>query len=135
MGVRNLGLVFKNQTTFLDTLYSIIKGYFLSSTTKINRFGSFCEIYDNSDVHFYVNGYGRNYFHDVYEELIKAKKDVFINDWFFSPKIHLKRPCEINEETRIDRVLTKLARRGVKIYLIIYREVEGALYNASNYVQ
>lgn len=59
---------------------------------------------------------------------------MFINDWFFSPKIHLKRPCEKNEETRIDRVLTKLAKNGVKIYIIIYREFEDALYNASNYV-
>ena len=43
---------------------------------------------------------------DLYDELSKAKKEVFIDDWFFSPKIHLKRPSEDHEETRIDRVLT-----------------------------
>lgn len=43
---------------------------------------------------------------DLYGELIKAKKEVFIDDWFFSPKIHLRRPSEEYEHTRIDRVLT-----------------------------
>lgn len=94
MGAKNLSLIFNNKTVFLDVLYSILKGYHKSGTTKVNRFGSFCEIIPNSNVHFYVNGYGRNYFDDMYTELLKAKREVFINDWFFSPKIHLKRPCE-----------------------------------------
>ena len=70
---------------------------------------------------------------DLYDELIKAKKEVFIDDWFFSPKIHLKRPSEDHEETRIDRVLTQLGKKGVQIYIILYREIEDALYNNSNY--
>ena len=57
-------------------------------------------------MHFYANGLGTNYMADLYDELIKAKKEVFIDDWFFSPKIHLKRPSEDHEETRIDRILT-----------------------------
>lgn len=134
MGIRDMNLCFKAKITFVDSLYMILKGYCLSSTTKVNRFGSFCEVHQRSNVHFYVNGYGRNYFNDMYDELLTAQKEVFINDWFFSPKIHLKRPCELHEETRVDRILTKLANKGVKIYIIVYREFEDALYNASNYV-
>lgn len=70
MGSRQLDFEFNNKTVFLDVLYSVVKGYQHSGTTKMNRFGSFCEIYPKSNVHFYVNGYGRNYFHDIYNELI-----------------------------------------------------------------
>jgi len=42
MGARNLSLVFNNKTFFLDVLYSILKGFNNSGTTKMNRFGSFC---------------------------------------------------------------------------------------------
>lgn len=71
----------------------------------------------------------------MYDELINAEHSVFINDWFFSPKIHFKRPIEEYEDTRVDRVLTKLAKRGVKVYIIVYKENEDVLYNNSNYVK
>ena len=89
----------------------------------------------NNKAKFYVNGFGDNYFSDLYEELITAKKEVFINDWFLSPKIHLKRPIEENWQTRLDLVLHSLAKRGVKIYVIVYRENEDALYNNSKYAK
>lgn len=45
MGSRQLDFEFKNKSVFLDVLYSVVKGYQYSGTTKMNRFGSFCEIY------------------------------------------------------------------------------------------
>ena len=37
----------------------------------------------------YINGYGDNYFHDICDELLKAEKVVYINDWVFGEDIIL----------------------------------------------
>lgn len=47
----------------------------------------------------------------------------------------MKRPKELYEHSRLDLVLTELAKRGVNIYIILYREMEEALYNNSNYAK
>lgn len=51
--------------------------------------------------------------------------------------MYLQRPVNeyTNQETRLDRVLEKLANRGVKIYIIVYREPTIALNLNSNYTK
>eukprot|EP01022_Parablepharisma_sp_SALTPOND_P005252 TRINITY_DN121_c0_g2_i2.p1 TRINITY_DN121_c0_g2~~TRINITY_DN121_c0_g2_i2.p1 ORF type:complete len:916 (+),score=74.54 TRINITY_DN121_c0_g2_i2:160-2748(+) len=70
---------------------------------------------------------GKDYFEQLYNSLMEAKKEVFIADWWLRPKIYLRRPVALdkknrNEESRLDLVLQKLANRGVKIYVVIYKE-------------
>lgn len=55
-----------------------------------------------------------------------AKQEIFIADWWLSPEIQLKRPA-IGENYRLDRLLQKKADQGVKVYILLYKEVEMAL--------
>ena len=44
-------------------------------------------------------------------------------DWWLSPELYLRRPCELYEGYRLDRVLQRRAEAGVKVYIIVYKEV------------
>jgi len=44
-----------------------------------------------------------------------------------SPELYLRRPPAKNEQYRLDRVLQAAAQRGVKINIIVYKEVAQAL--------
>lgn len=46
---------------------------------------------------------------------------------WLSPELYLRRPPSRNEQYRIDRMLQAAARRGVKINIIVYKEVTQAL--------
>ena len=43
--------------------------------------------------------------------------------WWFSPELYLRRPCELYEEYRLDRVLKRRGEAGVRVYIIMYNEV------------
>jgi len=76
-------------------------------------------------VKWYVDG--RDYFWAVSEALEKAKETIYIADWWLSPELFLRRPPHNNKEWRLDRVLKRRAEAGVKIYVMVYREVEAAV--------
>lgn len=59
--------------------------------------------------------------------LEKAKETIYIEDWWLSPELFLRRPPYYNQEWRLDRVLKRRAEAGVKIYVIVYKEVEQAV--------
>jgi len=59
--------------------------------------------------------------------LEKAKETIYIADWWLSPEIFLRRPPYFNQEWRLDQVLKRRAEAGVKIYIIVYKEVEAAV--------
>ena len=90
-----------------------------------NRFSSFApQRVQLSYCKAYVDG--DEYYSDLYDALLLAKKEVFITDWWLSPELYLKRPVNdkgLNQNTRLDRVLTSLGQKGVKIYIIVYKEV------------
>lgn len=44
-------------------------------------------------------------------------------DWWLSPELYLRRPCELYENYRLDRVLKRKAEAGVRVYIIVYKEV------------
>lgn len=48
-------------------------------------------------------------------------------DWWLSPELYLRRPPSQNEQYRVDNMLKAAAERGVKVYIIVYKEVEAAL--------
>lgn len=69
------------------------------------------------------------------EALEKAKETIYIADWWLSPELFLRRPPYFNQEWRIDKVLKRRAEAGVKIYVIVYREVQAALTCNSEYTK
>ena len=56
-----------------------------------------------------------------------AQESIYILDWWLSPEIYLRRPPSKNEEYRLDHMLKAAAERGVKVHIIVYKEVEAAL--------
>lgn len=96
--------------------------------TKIaesHRFESFAPERDGNKIKWYVDG--RNYFWAVSVALEKAQESIYIADWWLSPELFLRRPPFYNQEWRLDQVLKRRAEAGVKIYVIVYKEVEQAI--------
>ncbi|KAL2159472.1 hypothetical protein VTH06DRAFT_2477 [Thermothelomyces fergusii] len=90
-----------------------------------HRFQSYFPEREGNMVKWYVDG--RDYFWAVSVALEQAKETIYIADWWLSPELFLRRPPYSNREWRLDRVLKRRAEAGVKIYVIVYREVEAAL--------
>ncbi|KAK4130101.1 phospholipase D/nuclease [Trichocladium antarcticum] len=90
-----------------------------------HRFQSYFPERDGNMVKWYVDG--RDYFWAVSVALEKAKETIYIEDWWLSPELFLRRPPSQNPEWRLDQVLKRRAEAGVKIYIVVYREVEAAL--------
>lgn len=133
MDIRAFEVRTANPLMLLDLFYGLLIGFSSSPIKQINPHDSFCKVFEGNDVRFFTNGAQNetHYFDEVYKGMLSAEREILINDWYFSPEIHLKRPIEDFPETRVDRVLTQKAQKGVQIYIILYREIEEALYNNS----
>ena len=44
-------------------------------------------------------------------------------DWWLTPELYLRRPPAYHPEWRLDRLLKRKAEEGVKVYVIVYKEV------------
>ncbi|XP_060912484.1 phospholipase D1 [Labrus mixtus] len=91
---------------------------------KEQRFGCFAPPRENMLTKWYVNGSG--YFEDLADALEQAKEEIFITDWWLSPEVFLKRPAADNY-WRLDHILKRKAEQGVKVCVLLYKEVEMAL--------
>lgn len=85
------------------------------------RFGSFAPVRKNCYAQWFVDG--RDYFWAVSSALEMAKDVIFIHDWWLSPEVYLRRPANGNQQFRLDRILQRKAQQGVKIFVILYRNV------------
>ncbi|KAF2429228.1 phospholipase D/nuclease [Tothia fuscella] len=90
-----------------------------------NRYYSFCPIREGNDVKWYVDACG--YMWAVSVALEQARESIWILDWWLSPELYLRRPPAKNEKYRIDNMLEAAAERGVKVNIIVYKEVTQAL--------
>ncbi|KAI1413844.1 phospholipase D/nuclease [Hypoxylon sp. FL1857] len=90
-----------------------------------HRFNSYFPERDGNLIKWYVDG--RDYFWAVSVALEKAKETIYIADWWLSPELFMRRPPYYNQEWRLDKILKRRAEAGVKIFVIVYREVEAAL--------
>ncbi|RFU75968.1 phospholipase d [Trichoderma arundinaceum] len=97
-----------------------------------NRFQSFVPP-SSGNIKWFVDGC--SYFWAVSEALelvltsllIGAQESIYILDWWLSPELYLRRPPSRNEQYRLDAMLQAAAERGVKVHVIVYKEVEAAL--------
>ncbi|TSL34512.1 Phospholipase D2 [Bagarius yarrelli] len=97
---------------------------------QIHRFDGFAPPRPASLTKWYVNGSG--YFSDLADALEKAKEEIFITDWWLSPEVYLKRPAK-GTYWRLDQILKRKAEQGVKVCVLLYKEVELALGINSDY--
>ncbi|KAF9373787.1 hypothetical protein CPB97_000315 [Podila verticillata] len=109
----------------LDWMEHFKKMQNASPWVKTHRFGSFAPEREDAKVRYYVDG--KDYFHAVSDAILAAKSEIYIADWWLSPELYLRRPPEKNEQFRLDRLLKRKAIEGVKIYIVVYKEVSLAL--------
>ncbi|XP_047484778.1 phospholipase D1-like isoform X5 [Penaeus chinensis] len=138
LGVRN-GLLISNLTRSLvlkcDSEFSkkewyahitnTQRKYGTDFTSQDTRYNAFAPVRSNSYACWYVDG--ARYMWDVADILESAKEEIFITDWWMSPEIYLKRPDLTGNQWRLAEVLKRQAERGVRIFILLYKEVELAL--------
>lgn len=89
------------------------------------RFDSFAPVRNNVYAQWLVDG--RDYMWNVSRAISMAKDVIYIHDWWLSPELYMRRPPCISQRWRLDRLLQQKASEGVKIFVIVYRNVEAAV--------
>ncbi|VDN02247.1 unnamed protein product [Thelazia callipaeda] len=56
-----------------------------------------------------------------------ASEEIFIAGWWLSPEIFMKRPPVEGNRWRLDEILKRKAEQGVKVFVLLYKEMEMAL--------
>ncbi|CCL98409.1 uncharacterized protein FIBRA_00406 [Fibroporia radiculosa] len=87
--------------------------------TGKNRFDSFAPIRLNVAAQWLVDG--RDYFWNLSRAILLATECIYIHDWWLSPDLQMRRPHML--KYRLDSLLERKAKEGVKIYVIVYQEV------------
>lgn len=122
---RKIKLLAKNERQLRQFEDSLT--YMVGNTpwAKENRFGSFAPIRTGVYAQWLVDG--RDYMWNVSRAINMAKDVIYIHDWWLSPQLYMRRPAAISQKWRLDRLLQRKAREGVKVFIIIYRNVEAAI--------
>ena len=55
--------------------------------------------------------------------IIHINSLTFVKDWWLTPELYLRRPPAAHPEWRLDRILKRKAQQGVKVYVVVYKEV------------
>ena len=125
---RNLVLKFKNsqqQNDWHDKITFMLENtgkYFHDSSLLIHE--SYAPVRKSQMCRWYVNA--SLYMEHVMLALNNAKEEIFITDWWLCPELFLKRPTD-DLQYRLDKILLKKAREGVKVYILLFKEVALAL--------
>ncbi|KAL7942204.1 phospholipase D [Trichoderma barbatum] len=97
------------------------------------RFDSFAPVRSGVFAQWLVDG--RDYMWNVSRAINMARDVIYIHDWWLSPELYMRRPACISQKWRLDRLLQKKAKEGVKVFVIIYRNVEAAVPIDSEYTK
>lgn len=98
---------------------------------KPNRFDSFAPVRQRCFAQWLVDG--RDHMWVVSRAINQAKDVIYIHDWWLSPELYMRRPAAISQKWRLDRLLQRKAREGVKIFVIMYRNINSAIPIDSEY--
>ncbi|BES97997.1 Phospholipase D Active site motif [Nesidiocoris tenuis] len=90
-----------------------------------NRYFSFSPVRQSVSAAWFVDG--RSYMSAVATALEQATQEIFIADWWLSPEIYMKRPSLKGDYWRLDVILKRKASLGVKVFVLLYKEVELAI--------
>lgn len=101
--------------------------------SKPNRFESFAPIRSGVFAQWLVDG--RDYMWNVSRAISMAKDVIYIHDWWLSPELYMRRPAAISQKWRLDRLLQRKAQEGVKVFVIVYRNINSAIPIDSEYTK
>ncbi|EDO43750.1 predicted protein [Nematostella vectensis] len=100
---------------------------------QTNPHDSYAPVRPDTQAQWFVDG--ASYFDSVALALQEAREEIFITDWWLSPEIYLRRPVREGDYWRLDQILKRKAELGVKVYVLLYKEVELALTINSAYTK
>ncbi|KAE8348698.1 hypothetical protein BDV28DRAFT_80258 [Aspergillus coremiiformis] len=96
-----------------------------------NRFDSFAPVRHYCFAQWLVDA--RDHMWMVSRAINQARDVIYIHDWWLSPELYMRRPAAISQKWRLDRLLQRKAREGVKIFVIMYRNINSAIPIDSEY--
>ncbi|XP_049717555.1 phospholipase D2 isoform X4 [Elephas maximus indicus] len=97
---------------------------------QLHQHDSYAPPRPGSLARWFVNGAG--YFAAVADAILRAREEIFITDWWLSPEVYLKRPAH-SDDWRLDVMLKRKAEEGVRVSVLLFKEVELALGINSGY--
>lgn len=128
---RKMKLLARNDKLLQQFEESIL---FMSQNTlwsQRQRFDSFAPVRKKIYAQWLVDG--RDYMWNVSRAISMARDVIYIHDWWLSPELYLRRPAAISQKWRLDRLLQRKAQEGVKIFVIMYRNIGAAIPIDSEY--
>ncbi|KAL8949053.1 MAG: hypothetical protein Q9222_004809 [Ikaeria aurantiellina] len=130
---RRMKLLAKNERQLHQFEESI--GFMSQSTpwSKANRFDSFAPVRSNVFAQWLVDG--RDHMWNVSRAISMAKDVIYIHDWWLTPELYMRRPAAISQKWRLDRLLQRKAREGVKVFVVMYRNINSAIPIDSEYTK
>ncbi|KAF9221001.1 phospholipase D [Gyrodon lividus] len=114
-----LKLFARNERQMLQWITALEKAAATCHYVTQNRFDSFAPIRLNVATQWLVDG--RDYMWNLSRALTMAKDSIYIHDWWLSPELQMRRPNK--DKYRLDKILERKAKEGVKIHIILYQEV------------
>jgi len=130
---RKLKLYARNEKQYIQFKESL--SFMMQNTiwAQKQRFNSFAPLRHNVWARWLVDG--RDHMWQVSRAIDNAKDFIYIHDWWLSPELYLRRPAAISQKWRLDRLLQRKAQEGVKIFVIVYRNIESAIPIDSEYTK
>lgn len=122
---RKLKLIARNDRQYQQFLESINLMAQASIWSRKQRFGSYAPVRDHVWARWLVDG--RDHMWQVSRAIDNAKDFIYIHDWWLSPELYMRRPAAISQKWRLDRLLQRKAQEGVKVFVIVYRNIESAI--------
>ncbi|TFY61284.1 hypothetical protein EVJ58_g4602 [Rhodofomes roseus] len=110
-----LKLFAKNERQMLQWIAALERVARDCHYTGKNRFDSFAPIRLNVAAQWLVDG--RDYFWNLSRAIMLATECIYIHDWWLSPELQMRRPGL--PKYRLDNLLERKAKEGVKIYIIL----------------
>ncbi|KAI0007447.1 phospholipase D [Xylariaceae sp. FL0662B] len=130
---RKIKLFSRNQTVLRQFEESVVDMMKQTQWHQRHRFDSFAPVRTSAFAQWLVDA--RDYMWNVSRAISMAQDVIYIHDWWLSPELYMRRPACISQKWRLDRLLQRKAREGVKIFVIVYRNVEQAIPIDSEYTK
>ncbi|KAL9054275.1 MAG: hypothetical protein Q9162_004233 [Coniocarpon cinnabarinum] len=128
---RTLTLYAKNERQQEQFAESLQKMWLDTAWAKPHRFDSFAPVRQHAHAEWLVEA--RDYMWKLSRAIDNAENVVYIHDWWLSPELYLRRPPSVCRKWRLDRLLKRKAEQGVKIFVIMYRNINSAIPIDSEY--
>lgn len=143
----------------LNVIHYLTQMFKVNEYCRLHLYESFSPRRKDNRVQFFADG--ESYFEKVFDIFRLAEREIFICGWMVSPEMPLKRPFKKNlnddaqfierslggtvedhfarekealeEDSRLSRVLLSVAKRGVNVYIILYKEFNLKMFNDSEH--